>query len=127
MLWNGQFGNSPESPIFHKSRTLYGLNRARHAIRREEHSLVTEGFMDALSLHLGGFPTAVAPLGTALTTVYRIYQDDARRVCDVPESFEIAALVPMGRPRGRFGVAPRRPAERVTYWDRFGNRREASS
>jgi len=81
--------NSPETPIFHKSRTLYGLNRARHAIRREEHSLVTEGFMDALSLHLGGFPTAVAPLGTALTSeqadllkrysgrVYLLYDSDS--------------------------------------------------
>jgi len=80
--------NSPETPIFHKGRTLYGLNRARHAIRREEHSLVTEGFMDALSLHLGGFPTAVAPLGTALTAeqadllrryavrVYLLYDSD---------------------------------------------------
>ena len=81
--------NSPETPIFHKSRTLYGLNRARHAIRREEHSLVTEGFMDALSLHLGGFATAVAPLGTALTAeqadllkrysnrVYLLYDSDS--------------------------------------------------
>lgn len=81
--------NSPETPIFHKSRTLYGLNRARHAIRREEHSLVTEGFMDALSLHIGGFPTAVAPLGTALTSeqadllkryanrVYLLYDSDS--------------------------------------------------
>jgi len=80
--------NSPETPIFHKSRTLYGLNRARHAIRREEHSLVTEGFMDVLSLHIGGFPTAVAPLGTALTSeqadllkrysrrVYLLYDSD---------------------------------------------------
>jgi DNA primase len=81
--------NSPETPIFHKSRTLYGLNRARHAIRREEHSLVTEGFMDALSLHIGGFTTAVAPLGTALTSeqadllkryanrVYLLYDSDS--------------------------------------------------
>ncbi len=81
--------NSPETPIFHKSRTLYGLNRARHAIRREEHSLVTEGFMDVLSLHIGGFPTAVAPLGTALTSeqadllkryssrVYLLYDSDS--------------------------------------------------
>jgi len=81
--------NSPETPIFHKSRTLYGLNRARHAIRREERSLVTEGFMDVLSLHNGGFPTAVAPLGTALTSeqadllkryssrVYLLYDSDS--------------------------------------------------
>jgi DNA primase len=81
--------NSPETPIFHKGRTLYGLNRARHAIRREDHALVTEGFMDALSLHIGGFGTAVAPLGTALTPeqadllrrysskVYLLYDSDS--------------------------------------------------
>ena len=63
-------------------------------------------------------------IGTALTTVFRIYHDDVRSACGIPDGFEIAALVPMGRPRGRFGVAPRRPAERVTYWDRFGNRRD---
>ncbi len=84
-----KYMNSPETPIFHKSRTLYGLIRARHAIRREEHSLVTEGFMDVLSLHIGGFPTAVAPLGTALTSeqadllkryssrVYLLYDSDS--------------------------------------------------
>jgi nitroreductase len=93
-----------------------------------------EGPLDIGTLHASVYPAVqnfmVAArslgIGTALTTVYRIYQDDARRVCDVPEGFEIAALVPMGRPRGRFGVAPRRPAERVTYWDRFGNRRDSS-
>jgi DNA primase len=81
--------NSPESPIFHKSRTLYGLNRARHAIRRERRALVAEGFMDVVSLHTGGFPTAVAPLGTALTAeqadllhryaskVYLLYDSDS--------------------------------------------------
>jgi nitroreductase len=92
-----------------------------------------EGPLDIGTLHASVYPAVqnfmVAArslgIGTVLTTVYRIYQNDARHVCDVPESFEIAALVPMGRPRGRFGVAPRRPAERVTYWDRFGNRRES--
>jgi DNA primase len=59
--------NSPESPIFHKGRTLYGLNWARHEIRREDASLLCEGYMDVLALHRGGFRTAVAPLGTALT------------------------------------------------------------
>lgn len=59
--------NSPESPIFHKGQTLYGLSWARHAIRREGHALIAEGYMDVLSLHLAGFRTAVAPLGTALS------------------------------------------------------------
>jgi DNA primase len=59
--------NSPESPIFHKGRTLYGLVWARHEIRREESSILSEGYMDVLALHRHGFGTAVAPLGTSLT------------------------------------------------------------
>lgn len=59
--------NSPESPVFHKGRTLYGLGRARHEMRREGFGLVGEGFMDVVSLHAHGFRAAVAPLGTALT------------------------------------------------------------
>ena len=65
-------------------------------------------------------------IGTALTTVYRIYQDDLRALLDIPEQYEVIALIPMGRPRGKFGVAPRRPVEKVTHWDRFGNRRQVS-
>jgi nitroreductase len=56
--------------------------------------------------------------------VYRIHQEEVRKLCDIPESFEIVAILPMGRPKGRFGVAPRRPAEAVTHWDRFGNKRK---
>jgi nitroreductase len=62
-------------------------------------------------------------IGTTLTSVYRIYQDEVRNLCGVPENFEIVAILPMGRPKGRFGVAPRRPAEALTHWDRFGNKR----
>ncbi len=65
-------------------------------------------------------------IGTALTTVYRIYQDDLRTLCGVPAKYEIVALVPMGRPRGKFGIAPRRPVEQVTHWNRFGERRKTS-
>jgi len=64
-------------------------------------------------------------IGTALTTVYRIYQDDLRTLCGVPAKYEIVALIPMGRPRGKFGVAPRRPVEQVTHWNRFGERRQS--
>jgi nitroreductase len=62
-------------------------------------------------------------IGTAFTTVYRVHEDEVREELGVPESFEIVALVPMGRPRGRFGIAPRRPAEKVTHWNRYGARR----
>ena len=39
------------------------------------------------------------------------------------DRYEIAALVPVGRPAGRFGTAPRKPVEAVTHWNRFGERR----
>jgi nitroreductase len=65
-------------------------------------------------------------IGTTLTSVFRIYQDELRGLCSIPENYEVVAIVPMGRPAGRFGVAPRRPAEAVTHWDRFGNKRRAA-
>ncbi|MGI9051617.1 MAG: nitroreductase family protein [Ilumatobacteraceae bacterium] len=63
-------------------------------------------------------------LGTALTTVIRIHTTEVLADLGVPEGrFEIAALVPVGRPQGSFGVAPRKPADAVTHWDRWGDRR----
>jgi DNA primase len=59
--------NSPETPIYHKGRNLYGLSWARHWIRRVETALVVEGYMDVVSLAAHGFENVVAPLGTALT------------------------------------------------------------
>ena len=57
--------NSPETPVFDKSRNLYGLNRARTT--RKPYFLLCEGYMDVISLHQAGFTNAVASLGTALT------------------------------------------------------------
>ncbi len=58
--------NSPETPIFDKSRNLYGLNYARTS--REKYLLICEGYMDVIAMHQAGFTNAVASLGTALTT-----------------------------------------------------------
>lgn len=65
-------------------------------------------------------------IGTTLTTVYRIYQDELRRVLGIPDQIEIVALVPMGRPKGSFGRPRRKPVETVTYWNAFGNKEEPS-
>ncbi len=59
--------NSPETPVFHKGRELYGLYEARNAIREHGYALVTEGYMDVVALAQLGFPNAVATLGTACT------------------------------------------------------------
>jgi DNA primase len=59
--------NSPESAIYHKGSTLYGLGWSRGSIRKEEVALVVEGYMDYVSLAAHGISHAVAPLGTAMT------------------------------------------------------------
>jgi DNA primase len=59
--------NSPESPIYSKGATLFGLYQARHAIRQAESATLVEGNFDVVSLHAHGVANVVAPLGTAFT------------------------------------------------------------
>ena len=59
--------NSPETPVFHKGRELYGLYEAREALHSAGFVLVTEGYMDVVALAQLGFANAVATLGTACT------------------------------------------------------------
>ncbi|MCY4606305.1 MAG: DNA primase [Gemmatimonadetes bacterium] len=59
--------NSPETPIYHKGRVLYGLSIARDTIRRQDAVLVVEGYMDLISLAQAGIQHVVATSGTALT------------------------------------------------------------
>lgn len=58
--------NSPETPIYHKSRLLYGLNWAKSTIVRTGEAVVVEGYTDVIAFHLAGDPVAVATCGTAL-------------------------------------------------------------
>jgi DNA primase len=58
--------NSSESPIYHKSRLLYGLNWAKSDIVRADMSVVVEGYTDVIAMHHAGMPIAVASCGTAL-------------------------------------------------------------
>ncbi len=46
-----------------------------------------------------------------------------RAVCAVPDRYEIPALLPLGRPVGKWGIAPRRPATAITSWNEFGQKR----
>lgn len=62
-------------------------------------------------------------IGTTLTTVYRIYQDEVRQACGIPERYEVIALLPMGRPLKEFRPGRRRPVENVTHWNKFGNKK----
>lgn len=59
--------NSPESPIYVKGATVFGLWQARHAVRQQEKAILVEGNFDVVSLHALGISNVVAPLGTAFT------------------------------------------------------------
>jgi len=59
--------NSPQTALFDKGRTLFGLNLARQAIRREDRAVIVEGYMDVMQAHQAGFANVVAQMGTALT------------------------------------------------------------
>lgn len=59
--------NSPETPLFHKGRNLYGIKNKGSSIRRKNYALLMEGYMDVLAAHAYGFDVALAPLGTAFS------------------------------------------------------------
>ena len=69
IMGDGQpkYVNGPETPVFSKRRTLFGLDFAREASRGGAAVVAVEGYMDVIALHQAGFGGAVAPLGTALT------------------------------------------------------------
>lgn len=100
-------------------------------------SVDAEGPMDIGRLDASVYPAVqnfcvaarALGLGTALTTVIRIHSAAVLSLLGVPSRddgsarFEIAALVPVGYPLGKFGIAPRKPAAAVTHWNAWGNKR----
>lgn len=88
------------------------------------------GPLDIGTIHASVFPAVqnlmlaarALGLGSTLTTVYRIYQNEVRAICEIPDTFEVLALVPIGRPAVPFRRGERKPVERFTHRDRFGKR-----
>ena len=86
--------NSPETPVFDKSRNLYGLHLARTS--RKPNIILCEGYMDVIAMHQAGFNQAVASLGTAFTqqqsTILKRYTDEVLLTYDSDEAGIKAAL-----------------------------------
>jgi DNA primase len=59
--------NSPETPVFHKGKVLYGLSQTAKFIRAQDQVIIVEGYMDLISLYQAGIQNVVATMGTALT------------------------------------------------------------
>ncbi len=71
--------NSPETPVFNKSRTLFGLHQAARSVQSERLAVVVEGYTDVIACHQAGFTNVVGTLGTALTVQHATV---LRRLCD---------------------------------------------
>jgi DNA primase len=78
-----KYMNSPETPVFHKSRELYGLYEARQALRQIDRLIVVEGYMDVVVLARHGIANVVATLGTAVAITHfeKLYKNTAEVVC----------------------------------------------
>ncbi|WP_026516343.1 DNA primase [Butyrivibrio sp. MC2021] len=90
--------NSPETPIFDKSRNLFGLNYAKNS--RAGYMIICEGYMDVIAMHQAGFNMAVASLGTAFTVgqamLLKRYTDEVILSYDSDEAGTKAALRGIG-------------------------------
>ena len=71
--------NSPDTPLFNKSASIFGLFQASRAMQRERTAIITEGYTDVIACHQAGVEHAVATLGTALTPGHATI---LRRMCD---------------------------------------------
>jgi DNA primase len=72
----GKYVNSTQTLLFNKSATLYGLDKASAAIRKEGTAVIVEGYFDTIACHQSGFTNVVASMGTALTEdQYRVLND----------------------------------------------------
>lgn len=88
--------NTSETPVFSKSRFMYGLNRAKSSIARDNPAIVVEGYTDVIALHEAGLAEAVATNGTALgeshLSLLRKYTDRVILVFDADEAGTHAAM-----------------------------------
>ena len=98
ILGDGQpkYLNSPENPLFNKSRELYGLDRAGKSISAQGHSVIVEGYMDAIMAWQHGVDNVVASMGTALSVghaqVLKRYSDKVSLCFDADGAGQAAAL-----------------------------------
>lgn len=89
-----KYMNSPDTPVYNKSRELYGLNYARQSPSKK--LMIVEGYMDVISLHQAGIDYAVASLGTALTQmqawILKKYADEVIIAYDADSAGQAATL-----------------------------------
>lgn len=85
--------NTPETPLYKKSQVLYGVDRARREISKQQRAVIVEGYTDVMACHLAGVPVAVATCGTAfggdhIKVLRRLLMDDDKMRGEVVFTFD---------------------------------------
>jgi DNA primase len=85
--------NTPETPLYKKSQVLYGVDRARRDISKQQRAVIVEGYTDVMACHLAGVPVAVATCGTAfggdhIKLLRRLLMDDDKMRGEVVFTFD---------------------------------------
>jgi nitroreductase len=62
-------------------------------------------------------------VGATLTTIHSFFEDNLKAKLGIPDTMEVAAMIPMGYPSGKFGPVSRNPVETVIHWERWGNQK----
>ena len=120
--------NTPETPIYHKSQVLYGIDLARREIARASQAVIVEGYTDVMACHLAGVKTAVATCGTVLRRRPRAGDPPAAaRPRRVPRRGDLHLRRRRGRPEGgasaRSRVTRSSPARPTSRSSRAGSTR----
>ena len=63
-------------------------------------------------------------LGRTLTTLHKLHEQEVKDLLGIPEEVQTMALIPVGWPKGKFGVPPRLPVEKVVYWEHWEKSRD---
>ena len=90
--------------------------------------LATEGMSPGITMGASIYPAVqnlllaarALGIGSTLTTIHRFRDKHVKELLGIPPGIETAALIPLGYPLGKFGRAPRKPADEVTYYNRWG-------
>ena len=139
--WDETYGKLP-APTPSSTESNEGLGRAYRSAEYLAQHLDETPVLIMVTTRGAGFGTSVTGssifpavqnmmlaaralgLGSTITTLHRMYEDDVKKLLSIPDEIETMALIPIGHPVGKFGPPRRLPVHQVVFWEKWGETRE---
>jgi nitroreductase len=140
--WDATYGKLTTPPSGSEPQ---GLGRAYRSAEHLAHHLAEVPVLIMVTTQGAGFGTSVTGssifpavqnlmlaaralgLGSTITTLHRMHEAEVKKLLEIPDEIETMALIPVGRPRERFGPPRRLPVDQVTFWEKWRVRRNRPS